>query len=1155
MLRKSYLLKLVRGISDNWRMVMSYQPFKSLLVGVVLISLAGIPRTYSTEISNEEKLLQIHTQLFQVYLKEIKQELPEQQIPTIFICHAPINETDKDRSLMLARDFFNSGISEDKLYYDPRPGEGLTTHQHAKRIFSAKKVIVVGSQKLKEEYEKEEGGRGNTTQEIENLLTRINKKGTEGIIPIWFEGENKKNFPKALWNLPGQYIGGDYFLKFFNLLDCIYGLPRFDNFILTHKSDFERKRSIPPDILERYGEKLLCYQQEQAKKDREEIEKILSHKFIAESEINEDSTTSASLICSELWVPHESMLLKRPALLAQINEKLQGKQGIKKIALAGVVGIGGAGKTTLARQYALSQRLAVVWELNAETLESLKESFESLASALARTEEEKRLRGIQEIKDAEQREKKILNFVTEKLRNYSEWLLIYDNMEVKTFSCIKSYLPQNSRMWGNGKVVITTRDSTIKGTAYLNSKSIIDVDILGKEEALTLFSKICFEQEANELAKEQKEKILKFLEDIPPFPLDVSTAAYYIKNNEISYGEYIKRIKEDKEELDIEQASLLEEMSDYTKTRYGIITLTLKNIFEEESKFKDLLLFMSLLDSQKIPHNLLVTYKNDVLNVRNLLHTLKKHSLITNESSEIDNAYKTISIHRSTQEIWLNYLIKKLHLDKDQELMQSISDTLETYITSLVENEDISKLRAFLSHCENFLNHKNLLTQLMQAAIEGQLGTIHYHLSNFSEAKELLEKSIANFGSNENHIGLARALACASNVYAELGEYAKAKNLTERSLEILLNNFSNNHKYISWCYMDLGMINLWVKQLQEAKRSFEASLKYNNSASFTSPVAETRVMRHYGIFLLNSGEYEKGREYFEQALDIFKNCLTENHPAYEWVLMHLGMAYNGLGRYNEAQKCFEKAYMLAKTYYPENHLRVAWPSICLGEILIELGKNKKAGELFKKSYQVYKDLYGEDNIRVAWPLTNLGNYYTIVGKYEKAERLLKKSVEITEKNNSEKHIHHALDLTFLGNYYKAIGDYKSAKEKLEQAYSLCINYYSDHHIRVAPISLNLGQVYLLQNELDKAGESIRIALGIFEQNNHPKCYMCYESLSDLYLEYYKNRINDEDIRQVQSHKERAIDFLNKALKTLMDSFPTDSSHLLRVQTKLKSLNQ
>ncbi|EKE09983.1 MAG: Tetratricopeptide repeat protein, partial [uncultured bacterium] len=168
-----------------------------------------------------------------------------------------------------------------------------------------------------------------------------------------------------------------------------------------------------------------------------------------------------SALRSDLILPTNSVFLDRPELTQDINTKLINQKGIQTIAL---VGPGGSGKTTLARQYAHQQKENVIWEINAETHESLRASFENLAQALSQTEEDKKeLRGLLEIKDPTKREENILQFVKKHLSSTPNWVLIYDNVE--NFLNIQDYFPWDNVTWGEGKVILTTRDSNIQNNA------------------------------------------------------------------------------------------------------------------------------------------------------------------------------------------------------------------------------------------------------------------------------------------------------------------------------------------------------------------------------------------------------------------------------------------------------------------------------------------------------------------------------------------------------------------------------------------------------------------------------------------------------------------------------------------------------------------
>jgi len=228
--------------------------------------------------------------------------------------------------------------------------------------------------------------------------------------------------------------------------------------------------------------------------------------------------------------------------------------------------------------------------------------------------------------------------------------------------------------WGKGKIIITSRDNNIENNSYINHS--IKIKELNNKEKLILFNKIM------NIGNMQHSKIIsntqskKFLNNIPPFPLDVSTAAYYLKATNVSLEGYLQHLMNYNKNFAETQEYILKETSDYTKTRYNIITLSLKKIIDTQKDFEEVLLLISLLDSQNIPKALLDIYGNSSF-IDNLFYHLNKYSLIINESYR--NSIPVFSMHRSTQEISLDYLKKTLTLEKNNPSLGKIAQILETY--------------------------------------------------------------------------------------------------------------------------------------------------------------------------------------------------------------------------------------------------------------------------------------------------------------------------------------------------------------------------------------------------------------------------------------------------------------------------------------------
>ncbi len=867
----------------------------------------------------------------------------------------------------------------------------------------------------------------------------------------------------------------------------------------------------------------------------------------SQSYIQTRNAVKEPTIRSDLVIPAEAALLHRPELISQIDEKFKGHNGIQTVA---IVGPGGAGKTTLAREYAHQQKANVIWEINAETHENLENSFENLAEDLSKTEEDKKmLRGIQEIRNPAEKQEKIIQFVKERLRLYSNWFLIYDNVE--KFTDIRHYFPQDSATWGYGKILLTTRDDNIQNNKHVSSS--VQIGELAPHQKLNFFTKIIRGGDLDSFKPIQKEEAREFLEKIPSFPLDVSVAAYYIKATNIPYNKYLESLVQNNKDFSDVQENILKELGDYTKTRYSIITLSLKRLIDTHKDFRDLLLFMSLLDSLNTPRELLEKYKNNVI-VDNFIYNLKKYSFITSESVSSPKT-STFSIHRSTQALTLAHLTKALNLGKSNQLKESISETLEAFIADAIFEEDFLKIKLLINHCKKFLAHKNLLTKVTQSTIEGELGGAYYYLGEYAKAKSYLESSIEGLRKdfNRNASRIARVFVYLGNTNRELGNYEIAKELLTQSIEIY-KTYPKDQLRVAWALGYLGNIYRTFGDDKKAEELLEESLAIYKKY----PKNYTGIAWAYG-YLGNIhrclGNNKKAKILLEESLKIYKEHFSEAHVGVAWALTHLGGIDTNIGNYKKAKEELEEALIIYKKNFDEKHVRVAWATGCLSIVYVKLGEYKKAKSLFEKILIIYKDHLPEDHVDIAWTLLNLGNIYRILADHKKAKNLIQAALLIYEKHFQKNHYRIANTLIQLGNVYKDLGDYKTAQLLFRRALLIYSKHYGKDHFETARVLRNLGQVHLLEGNLKAANKLLGMVLTIFQKNDHPDIYMVFEDLAELYLNQSMQSQNQGNTYQSKVFKKQAKNYLIQVEEIVKTHFSSDSPHLARISAKLKELER
>ncbi|MBX9804985.1 MAG: tetratricopeptide repeat protein [Alphaproteobacteria bacterium] len=850
-------------------------------------------------------------------------------------------------------------------------------------------------------------------------------------------------------------------------------------------------------------------------------------------------------IKSDLIIPTETTFLHRPTVMSQIGNVLSGNEDIQTVAL---VGIGGAGKTTMARRYARNQDGSVVWEINSETQENLMSSFENLAYALSQTEDEKRvLRGLQEISNLKDKEDKVILFVKDKLRSEDKWFLIYDN--VGKFSDIQKYFPFNVETWGKGKVIITTRDSTIQHNNHV--KAAITVAELDTNDKFTLFNNIIDRDGASQLDDNNKEQITSLLSFIPPFPLDVSIAAYYLKTTNLPYKNYIAHLGEYNIDLDNIQQDIIKEATQYEKTRYSIVTLSLQCFLNYNKEFEDLLLLISLIDSQQIPKDLLSSYKGEVA-VDSFIYHLRKYSLTVCSPSDSFHPVPSLTVHRSTQEISLSYLATNLNLKNNLTPIKSIAEVLEKYASKIFDIVDFTMIKNLKSHCEIFLSHSNLLTKDIQTSIEGVLGAIHYNLGNYIHAKSILEECLPKLDKTEIHdrARCAKVMVYLGMVYRKLGEYEKAKDAIEQSLLIYEKDFPDNHLEFVWALGNLGLIYRHLGNYEKAKSFFEDSLVVYKKYFDGCYIGNAWALVNLGNIYRNLGDYKRAQDLLKQGIEIYKKNLPENHTEIAWAFVQLGDIYRSLGMYDEAASLLKQSLLMYEEQFGKDHIEVAWVLAYLGKIYREAAYHEKAMKLLMPDEFLHPSSPKEDLPEGALCLQILGSSPIDPSQYDKTKELLEECLITFEKQFGKNHISTARIIVYLAEFHKDSGSLEKAEQLLNQTLKIYTDNFGIDHIKTARALRALGEVYFMQGYMETAEDYIHRALMIFEKHNHPESFKALECLAGISLE---KLTVEKNVREAQIYRKEAIDYQQKALAIANAYFLANSPHTIRIQTKLKSI--
>jgi tetratricopeptide (TPR) repeat protein len=254
-------------------------------------------------------------------------------------------------------------------------------------------------------------------------------------------------------------------------------------------------------------------------------------------------------------------------------------------------------------------------------------------------------------------------------------------------------------------------------------------------------------------------------------------------------------------------------------------------------------------------------------------------------------------------------------------------------------------------------------------------------------------------------------------------------------------------------------------------------------------------------FLYRSqGRYDQAEPLYQQALELRKRLLGEEHPYVATSLNNLAFLYHSQGRYAEAEPLYLQALELRKHLLGEEHPYVATSLNNLAVLYRSQGRYAEAEPLYLQALELRKRLLGEDHPYVATSLNTLAGLYKSQGRYAEAEPLYLQALELRKRLLGEDHPYIATSLNDLALLYSSQGRYDQAEPLYLQALKLYKRLLGEDHPYVATSLNNLAGLYKSQGRYEQAEPLYLQALELKERVlgvNHPSTVTTRKNLARL----------------------------------------------------------
>jgi tetratricopeptide (TPR) repeat protein len=719
----------------------------------------------------------------------------------------------------------------------------------------------------------------------------------------------------------------------------------------------------------------------------------------------------------------------RQAELDAIDRALWAKSGgmVSRInapaAVATVNGLGGVGKSALAREYAWSNRARYqgVWWVRAERRETLLDDLIELGARF--------IAGLREAPERDEAARLVLKWL-EQSGVEKPWLLVYDGVEEP--DGIKTLTPRTGV-----HVIVTTRWSNWGARAVSVKVGVFPPDV-ATQFLLDATGR------TDHAGTESLAGTLGHL------PLALDHAAAYCRRSEMDFADY--------EKLASELLLNAPKDVDYERPVFATFSLALAKAAETCPAAEKLMALCAFLAPDRIPLDLFDNKVFSEIELGEAVGALAEVSLVKR-----DDRSNEVSVHRQVQMVMLGRLAQMKEYQKAAALGADLVAVLFEKENRLAEAEPL--VRRLLAEQErvNGPQHPSVAVTLWC------LAQVLWRGNQLVEAERLLLRAVtigeASLSSDDSLVGVF--FESLAQLMQDTGRLAAAEPLMRRAIAAFEMALGANHPHVAYALNKVALLLQSTNRLGEAETLMRRALAIHENSVGPEHPDVGRDLHYLGQLLHDANRLTEAEPLMRRALSIAERNFGPHHPGVATALNNLASLLHLAGRPAEAEPMMWRALAIQEAGADLPGLATALDD--LAGLLERTNRLTEAEPLRRRAVEIVEKAFGAQHPNVATALNNHARLLGLTGQLTQAEPLMRRALAIDERTLGSNHPKFARDLDMLATLLSQTNRLAEALRIYRHAVAISENVYGSNHPDVARQHAN---IYFLEVELrQRAGDT------------------------------------------------------------------------------------
>ncbi|KAI9776224.1 MAG: hypothetical protein M1816_005406, partial [Peltula sp. TS41687] len=728
---------------------------------------------------------------------------------------------------------------------------------------------------------------------------------------------------------------------------------------------------------------------------------------------NRTDTTFAAVVRSLCNVPflRNTHFVGRHSQLEELERTLFAKDRPSKIA---VTGLGGVGKTQIVLELAYRTRerypeCSIFW-MPAANAESLEQAYLGVGQQL-------RIPGL----DKEQADvKKLLQYHLSQ-ESVGQWLLIFDNADdidmwinhAKSRNGspgLVDYLPISSR----GGIIFTTRSRKI--AVKLAPQHVIKVPEMDEEVATQLLNKSLIDQ----TLLQNRQNILKLLEELTFLPLALVQAAAYINANGTTLSNYLSLLKsQEQDALELLSKEFEDDWRDRNAKNPVATTwlISFDHIRQLDPLAAEYLSFMSCIDPRDIPQSVLPPAQSRKKET-DAIGTLSAYSFVSRREADL-----SLDLHR------LVHLATRNWLRREESLVKWTAKALARLNEVFPDNDHKKRSiwRAYLPHARYVLE-----SGVIENGVEERTRLLRksslclYSDGRYNEAEESFSQTLE---TDKRVLGVEHpdTLISMGNLaltYSKQGRWKEAEELEMQVMETRKKVLGVEHPDTLTSMNNLASSYSNQGRWKEAEELEMQVVEMRKKVQGVEHPDTLTSMNNLALTYSNQGRWKEAEELEMQVMETRKKVLGVEHPDTLTSMNNLALTYSKQGRWKEAEELRVQEMQMCKRVLGVEHPETLTSMNNLASSYSKQGRWKEAEELGMQVVETRKKVLGVEHPDTLISMNNLASSYSDQGRWKEAEELEMQVVKTRKKVLGAEHPDTLTSMNNLASSYSDQGRWK-----------------------------------------------------------------------------------------------------------------------------------